>query len=164
MALPPPRVARVARLAMAALVVAVVAGGAYRARRNLALHKPVRMSSVLLGSPEGAVNGFVEWGSYAVHSRGGGPAWLLVDLEGTFPLGEVRVFGRGDGYHTDSPSPITVELSGDGLTFTRAAVCDRVVTQVSPCAAKLGGAPARYVRLTHPTHLVLSEVEVLGAR
>ncbi len=159
---PTPRVLRVAIFAALALV--TTGSWALRGRRNLALHKPVRMSPVLLGSPAGLVNGFVEWGSYAVHSRGGGPAWVEIDLEGNFPIGEVRVFGRGDGYHTDSPSPIAVELSSDGHTFARAAVCDRVVTQVSPCEAKLGGAPARYVRVSHPTHLVLSEVEVLGAR
>jgi F5/8 type C domain len=157
-----PRVIRVAIVVALALAVGPV--WALRSRRNLALHKPVQMSPVLLGSPAGAVNGWIEWGSYAVHSRSGGQAWLRIDLEGTFPIGEVRVFGRGDGYHTDSASPIAVELSADGRTFTRAAVCAPVVTQVSPCIAQLSGATARYVRLSHPSHLVLSEVEVFAAR
>jgi hypothetical protein len=162
MAPPTPRLVRVA-IAGALMLVAAASWG-LGARQNLALHKPVRMSTVLLGSPEAVVNGFIEWGSYGVHSRSVGPAWVQIDLEGTFSLGEVRVFGRGDGYYSDSVAPIAVELSGDGRTFTRAAVCDPVVTQVSPCRAKLGGAAARYVRLSHPSHLVLSEVEVFGAR
>jgi hypothetical protein len=146
------------------IALAIALSGAARARRNLAFHKPVQISSVLLGDPAGAVNGVVEWGSYAVHTRGRGPAWLSIDLEGTFPIGEVLVFGRGDGYHTDSDAAVAVELSEDGRTFAQASSCDPVSTQVSPCRARIGGAPARYVRVTHPTHLVLSEVEVFGAR
>ncbi len=161
MAQPSPRVLRVGVAAV--LLLALVAGRALGAGRNLALHRPVTMSGVLLGNPAGVVNGSVEWGSYAVHSRGG-PAWLIIDLEGLHHLDEVRVFGRGDGYHTDTPTPMAVELSTDGRTFTRAGLCERVVTQVSPCELKLRGATARYVKVAHPSHLVLSEVEVFGAR
>jgi hypothetical protein len=152
------------RRAKVAVALGALALLAVRARADLALHKPVRISSVRLGDPEGAVNGFVEWGSYAVHTRNDSPAWFLVDLEDTLPLGEVRISGRGDGFFTDERSPIAVELSGDGKRFTRAAVCPPIVTQVSPCRAHLDGAPARFVRLVHPSHLVLSEVEVFAAR
>ncbi|HEX7604823.1 MAG TPA: discoidin domain-containing protein, partial [Polyangiaceae bacterium] len=140
------------RLAAAVAILALGVRAGLAASRNLALHRPVKISSVLLGDERGAVNGFVEWGSYAVHSRGGGPAWLRVDLERTSPIGEVRIYGRGDGFHTDSGAPIVVELSADGEKFVRAAQCDVLVTQVSPCAVNLGGAKARYVRVSHPTH------------
>lgn len=155
------------RLAQAAIVTAVAGAGAVAfqrdAGRNLALHRPVTMSSVLLGEPAAAVNGVVEWGAYAVHSRNGRTTFQI-DLQQTAPLDEVRIFGRGDGYHLDSPDPIVVEISSDGQAFIRAAVCPRAVTQVAPCHARIGGASARYVRLLHPSHLVLSEVEVFGAR
>jgi hypothetical protein len=153
-----PRAAQIA-VALGAVILVWV-----RAQQNLALHKAVRISSVLLGDAAGVVNGFVEWGSYAVHTRVNAPAWLVIDLERASPIGEVRVFGRGDGYHTGAGTPIAVELSDDGLKFARAAVCPEVVTQVSPCRATLHGAAARYVRLAHPTHLVLSEVEVFAPR
>jgi hypothetical protein len=150
------------------LAIAVALGGSAiafaSARQNLALHRPVHASSVLLGDPAGVVNGFVEWGTYALHSRGGAPAWFVIDLERATPIGVVRIFGRGDGYHTDSSSFIAVEVSTDGRTFKRAAVCPGIATQVSPCRVDLGGALASQVRLTHPTHLVLSEVEVFAPR
>jgi hypothetical protein len=111
------------------------------------------------------VNGWIEWGSYAVHTRYGLRSWFLVDLEGSFRLDEVRVFGRGDGFFVDpTPPPISVDLSADGRRFQPAGACDPVVTQVSPCRVRLGGAPARYLRLSRATHLVLSEVEVFAAR
>ncbi len=144
---------------LAILLVAAVAWRA-AARRDLALHKPVRISSVLLGDPAGAVNGFVEWGSYAVHTRSDSPAWLTVDLEDAHRIGEVRVFGRGDGYLTGPGPAMVVEVSDDARTFRHGVPCDPIVTQASPCRVSLGGVPARYVRVRHASHLVLSEVEV----
>jgi F5/8 type C domain len=150
------------------LAIAVALGGSAvalaGARQNLALHRPVHASSILLGDPAGVVNGFVEWGTYALHSRSAGQAWFVIDLERTTPIGVVRIFGRGDGYHTDASSLIAVEVSTDGRTFKRAATCPAVATQVSPCRVDLGGVPASHVRLTHATHLVLSEVEVFAPR
>ena len=152
---------RVAQLAIAAGALTVFLA---HARRDLALHKPVRISSVLLGDPARVVNGLIEWGTYAVHTRTNKPAWLEIDLGQPSPISEVRVFGRGDGFHTDTRSALTIEISTDGHRYARVGACPAVVTQASPCLADLGGAPARYVRLAHPTHLVLSEVEVFGPR
>lgn len=154
----------VIRGACGAVLLGLVFLGRAAASENLALHKPVRISSLLLGNPAGVVNGLVEWGSFAVHSRSQGEAWLEIDLEEKAPVGEVRIFGRGDGYYTDSRTPIGVEVSGNGRDFERVASCEPVVTQVAPCRARVDGVPARYVRLVHPSHLVLSEVEVYAAR
>jgi hypothetical protein len=153
--LPSPRLVRLAILlaAAATLVAARSRGG-----RDLALHKPVRISSVLLGDPAGVVNGFVEWGSYAVHTRSQGPAWLIVDLEAPARVGDVRVSGRGDGFFTEQGPPMVVEVSDDGVSFHHAVSCDPIVTQASPCRVAFGGVPARYVRVRHASHLVLSEV------
>ncbi len=151
------------RLVKLAIVLAVAVAWRASRERDLALHKPVRISSVRLGDPAGAVNGIVEWGSYAVHTKRDSPAWFVVDLEERHRIGEVRVYGRGDGYLNDGP-PMAVELSEDGLRFGRPVSCEAAVTQLSPCRVAMGGAAARYVRVLHPTHLVLSEVEVFEAR
>jgi len=151
------------RLVKLAIVVAAAVAWRASAQRDLALHKPVRISSVRLGDPAGAVNGFVEWGSYAVHTNRDSPAWFLVDLQESHRIGEVRVYGRGDGYLIDGP-PMAVEVSKDGQHFERSISCETAVTQLSPCHVDMRGAAARYVRVQHRTHLVLSEVEVFEAR
>ena len=145
-----------------AFVLAVAAAWRMDARRDLALHKPVRASGVRLGDPEGVVNGLVEWGTYAFHSERGTPAWLTIDLEAPHRIGEVRVFGRGDGYLTTAPVMV-VDLSDDGVHFGQPRPCGAILTQASPCAVAFGGVAARYVRV-RATVLVLSEVEVHEAR
>lgn len=133
------------------------------AQRNLAWRKKVRMDNVILGNPAHAVNGIIEWGSYAVHTRRGAVSFE-VDLEEPSNIGIVRIYGRGDGFHTDSRMPIVVQHSVDGQTYATAGRCGLVLTQVAPCEIDLGGFSARYVRLSHPTHLVLTEVEVFPAQ
>lgn len=133
------------------------------AQRNLAWRKKVRMDNILLGNPANAVNGVIEWGSYAVHTRRGAVSFE-VDLEEPSNLGIVRIYGRGDAFHMDSRMPIVVQHSVDGQVYTTAGRCGLVLTQVAPCEVDLGGISARYVRLAHPTHLVLSEVEVFPAQ
>jgi hypothetical protein len=156
-----PRTQRKVALALALAAICAAAPGC---RRDLALHKPVHASSVVLGAPEGAVNGFVEWGSLAVATRHGSTAWLDVDLEDTFRLDEVRVFGRGDGYYVEGYQPMDIEIAGDDGVFKHAGKCEAIVTQASPCRVALRGATARHVRVTHPTHLAISEIEAFGAR
>jgi hypothetical protein len=148
----------------AALVVAGAAAIVFApTRRNLALHKPVKASSVRLGHPSSLVNGAVEWGSYGLHTQTQHPAHVTIDLEGTHRLGEVRVFGRGDGFHVDTAPRVIVKTSVDGRSFTYGATCDGLPMQASPCRVDLGGVTARYVRL-EDTFLVLSEIEVFEAR
>lgn len=146
---------------------AVVAGalvfGLARARQNLALHKPVTASSARFGAPSAVVNGVVEWGNYALHTAHERPALVMVDLEGTFRVDEVRVYGRGDGSFGEDAPPLAVELSLDGRTFAPAGTCNGIFTQVSPCHVWPHGTPARYVRLKYP-YIVVSELEVYGAR
>jgi F5/8 type C domain len=156
MALSPGKV----KLAAAALALLLTAA---RARQNLALHRPATSSSARFGHPSALVNGVIEWGTFALHTQPDRPAWFKVDLEGTHPIGEVRVFGRGDGFIRDDVPPMPVELSLDGQTWKQVGACEGLFTQASPCRVYPGGAPARYVRLTYP-YLVLSEVEVYEAR
>lgn len=131
-------------------------------RKNLALHKPVRASSTRLGEPSALVNGAVEWGNYGLHTRADHPAWVVVDLEDTYRIGEVRVFGRGDGFFVENAPRLPIKISADGRRFTQVASCEGLFTQVSPCRVDLHGAAARYVRI-EDAYLVLSEIEVYEA-
>jgi hypothetical protein len=154
---------RSAWLALGAASIAALLAGC-RGRENLARGRPVRISSVRLGDPAGVVNGFVEWGSYAVHTKNDAPAWLTIDLGGAFPVGAVTIAGRGDGFLDERSAQITVEISSDGKAFRRVGACREIFTQAAPCEVSAGGAEARHVRLVHRSHLVLSEVEVFAAR
>ncbi len=145
-----------------ALLAFAAAGWAAQARQNLALGKPVTISSVLLGDPAGAVNGFVEWGQYAVHTRNGS-AWFIIDLEATAAIDEIRIFGRGDGFFSETTASMGVDVSLDGKAFHAVGKnCQTFVSQVAPCLVRAAGESARFVRVRHPSHLVLSEVEVFG--
>jgi hypothetical protein len=159
----PPRLSAVSWPAVL-FVGALCAGAPGCGPDNLAVGKPVRVSSVRLGDPAGAVNGLVEWGSIAVHTRTDSPAWLVIDLQGTHSIGEVRLFNRGDGYYDERSAQIAVEVAPDGGGYRRVGACREIFTQAAPCVVDIGGAPARYVRLVHRSHLVLSEVEVIEAQ
>lgn len=157
------RALRVAAAVAVATALAAIAVAAWRAPKNLALHKPITASGVLYGSPAGLVNGSIEWGSFAFYSNSSGPVWVVIDLEASSAIDEVRIWNRGDGSLEDAAG-MGVELSDDGSTFRPAATCDDMFTQVTPCRLAIGGARARYVKLVHPWYLALSEVEVLGWR
>ncbi len=148
------------KLAVAALVVILTAA---RARQNLALHRPVTVSSTRFGDASAVVNGVIEWGSYALHTKPDRPAWFTVDLQGEHPIGEIRIFGRGDALLNEDAPPLLVETSLDNRTFQRVGTCDAVYTQASPCHVYPTGVSARYVRLEF-LYLVLSELEVYEAR
>jgi hypothetical protein len=153
-------------LSVGKLALVVVAAAAFvfaPMRRNLALHKPVTASSARIGYPSSIVNGAVEWGSYGLHTQTDRPAHVTVDLEKTYRLGEVRVFGRGDAYFSDTTAHVLVKVSLDGRSFRHVATCDGLSIQASPCRVDLRGVPARYVRL-EDAFLVLSEIEVFEAR
>lgn len=131
--------------------------------RNAALHKPVAVSSVRLGDPRALVNGFVEYGGYALHTKTEPFAWVRVDLESPRPLSEIRLYARGDGYYDLPSARIDVGLSEDGLTYRRAGRCADIFTQLDPCVIDATGEPARYVLVSNASALVLSEIEAIEA-
>lgn len=146
-----------------ALGAAAILGGAAAlalAPKNLARGMPVKASSVRLGDPAAVVNGFVEYSSYAVHTRTENPSWLRVDLLAPHPIGEVKLYNRGDGFLDESEALMAVDLSRDGVTYHRAGVCPEIFTQLHPCVIAANGEEARYVRVVHRRVVVLSEIEV----
>jgi hypothetical protein len=152
-----------------ALGAAAILGGAGAlavglAPRNLARGMPVKASSVRLGDPAAVVNGFIEYSSYAVHTRTENPAWVRVDLVTVQPIGEIRLYNRGDGFLDEAESLMAVDLSRDGVNYRRAGTCPEVFTQLQPCVIAANGEEARYVRVAHRRVVVLSEIEVFEPR
>jgi hypothetical protein len=131
-----------------------------RAPANVARGKRVIVSSVRIGSPEGLVNGAIEWGTFAFHTNSG-TSWVTVDLGRPYALTEVRVYNRGDSY-LDESVPLTIEHSLDDRSYSPGGECSEFFNQALPCRVALSGVLARYVRVSNPRYIALSEIEVLG--
>jgi hypothetical protein len=139
-------------LLLIALLVAWV-----RAPKNVLRGKPVTASGTELGAPESMVNGAIEWGTYSWTSTGG-MSWLLVDLQGTYPIYKVRIFNRGDT-RMEHQIPIHIELLDGDKAVVESADCTEQFTQASPCVVPMKGTPARYLRASHAGQMILSEIQ-----
>jgi hypothetical protein len=128
--------------------------------RNVARGKPVTASSIRFGTPQGLVNGAIEWGTFGLHTGGSGHEWATIDLLGFYTLDSAEIYSRGDG-RFDFNIPLRVELSDDGSSFRAGGACSELFTQSIPCVVDLHHQRARYVRVTAP-EVVLAEVEVYG--
>ena len=158
------RLARVVRGGALLASVAVVALGLLgwaRAPKNVLRGKPVTASDTEQGAPENMVNGAIEWGTYGWMSRGGG--WLLVDLEGTYPIYRVRIFNRGDT-RMERQVPVHIELLDEQKKVKETADCAEQFSQASPCVVPMKGTPARYLRASHGGEMVLSEIEAFDGK
>jgi hypothetical protein len=161
------RVERGVRLGLAG--VAVVAAVAWAisgvaGHKNVALHKPVTVSSVhpgALSPPAGLTDGVISGALYGVHTQVGDAPWVQVDLESVTEIDEVRVYNRGDGYF-DEGLPMTLQFSEDGSTFTDLEKRTTSFSQGSPWVAKANGRKARYVRVRGAPgkYVALSELEI----
>jgi hypothetical protein len=166
--LPEIRASRTVRVgASAAAAVIVLAWAILHLVRptNLALGKPVTISSrhpASTAPPDnsGFVNGKIE-GSYGIHTAEGG-AWVMVDLLASHKLSEIRIYNRGDGWF-DAGLPFTLELSQDGKTFTVVETRTAGFSSAEPWIFKAQGKPARYIRIRSKTYIALTELEAYGA-
>jgi hypothetical protein len=169
------RLIRYARIGI--LAIAVVGALGYLITKafsapNLALNKPVQMSSRRVDlappaglSPQGAVDG-VKKGGYDICSNFEVGPWLTIDLQSSYKINKVIVYNRGDCCQGERDLPAVVDLSPDGQQWHEVGRRTTAYTESSPWTLKLGGEPARYlrVRIDSPSQreLVLSEVEVYG--
>ena len=142
---------------------------------NVALGKPVRMSSerpevraedaVGLLSPAGAVDGRLP-ATYDVCTKYEPNPWLVVDLQAEYELTKVIVYNRGECCWGERELPMVVEGSLDDRGYVELGRRSTPFTQRSPWVLSLGHPRARYVRVrvpsTTPRELVLSEVAVYG--
>jgi hypothetical protein len=155
----------------AALVVivgylAVAAVGAALRVPNVALHKPVIPSSVWY-TPTGGqdiVDGQVGT-SFGIHTQMEESPNVVIDLQDTFRIEQVKVHNRVDGWFDDC-LPLVVELSIDGKSFEPIGRRDDHFDADPPWVVEGHRQPARYVkvRVARKSYLALSEVEVLGKK
>lgn len=161
------RVARVVRLA---LVGAVAIGltawglGVMLAPKNLALHKPVTMSSQHAGtpSPEGATDGKVV-SPYQAHTAIEADPWITVDLGVVRRISKVKIRNRTDG-HASGALPLTLEFSDSGKDYRVVDHRTEAFTSSDPWVFATRTESARFVRVHgHPGgYVVVTEIEVYG--
>jgi hypothetical protein len=129
---------------------------------NIALHKKVTISqrlpiSVAPADNSGLVNGEIE-SSYGIHTAVGA-AWVMIDLGQVFPIADVVVHNRADGWY-DEGLPFMLELSEDGTHFTELERRTQHFSASDPWVAEAHGRRARYVRIRSDHYVTLTEVEV----
>jgi hypothetical protein len=134
-------------------------------RDNLALHKAVTLSSVHPQSvaPQGGLtNGKVEFG-YGAHTDFQDDPWMLVDLGRPVHIGKIVVYGRGDGWFSESV-PIILDVGVDRAALKQVATRSDIFTSTNPWVIDKLDTTAQYVRLRRTGHgyIALSEVAVYG--
>ncbi len=163
------RAERILRLSVLGTIgVAALALVAYGLLRptNLALHKPVTISSRLPGSvaPEdnsGLVNGQIE-ANYGIHTnRGGG--WVTVDLQDIDRLSRIAIFNRSDAWFDES-LPMRLALSQDGQQWKEVERRATSFTASDPWIFEAHGERARFVRVSSDKYVALTEIEIFGTR
>jgi hypothetical protein len=137
--------------------------------RNLALHRPVRSSSVNPKSVapadgSGLVNGVRE-SNYGIHTDSEDSPWVMIDLQGSYAISDIEVYNRRDGWF-DEGLPLVLELSQDGVSFTEVSRRTETFSQAVPWKYTGTGVRARYVRVRapHRGYISLAEIEVHGKR
>ena len=160
----------VARIVLLALTGAAVLGlivwglGSILGPKNLALHKPVTMSSRYSGtpSPEGATDGKVV-SPYQAHTAIEADPWIRVDLGRVCRISKVKIRNRTDG-HADGALPLTLEFSDDDTDYRAVDRRIRAFTGSDPWVFTTKTASARFVRVHgHPDgYVVVTEIEVYG--
>lgn len=163
------RAERILRLSVLGLIgVAALALVAYKLLRptNLALHRPVTVSSLLPGSVapadnSGLVNGQIE-PNYGIHTnRGGG--WVTVDLQDVDRLSKIAIFNRADAWF-DEGLPMRLSFSEDGRQWKEVARRTTSFTASDPWIFEAQGERARFVRVSSDKYVALTEIEIFGTR
>jgi len=170
------KMSRVLRLGVVALI--VVAGLIWAFSRvgsakNIALGKPVQLSSrrpnCPAGSgeaglpPSGAVDGN-KAGSYDICTNFEVRPWLTIDLQENRKLSKAVIYYRGDCCWGAFDLPAVLELSEDGANFTEVGRRTTAYSNQDPWTVPLDGKRAKIVRLRvdsgESKELVLTEVEI----
>ncbi len=150
-------------------VVALIVGGALVwtgnkvaskfAAPNLALHRPVTISSQYPG--QGTDHSLLVDGDHenlGFHTNAGPQEWATIDLGAVKKFNRVVVYNRADGFE-ERAVPLKIEVSNDNVNWKQ--VAERKET-FDKWTAKSLHAEGRYVRLknTPPNFFHLSEVEI----
>jgi hypothetical protein len=164
------RVQRIARIVVAgAIVIAALVYGLMAGFKpvNIALHKPVSVSSVhpaATSPPSGLTDGETS-GSYGVHTNKEDTPWVQVDLQEVYRLSKVKIYNRGDGWF-DEGLPMTLLVSENGTDWVEIDKRTKSFGQWSPWVADGGKRPVRYIKVmgNRGTFVALSELEAFGKK
>jgi hypothetical protein len=162
------RALRWGRLAAAMLVFSYVGWLGVRHRVmpvNIALGKPVRVSSYKQTPPDGheLVDGRPGF-TFAVETNVEPSPSVVVDLLGEHAIERIVIHNRADGWWDDC-LPLVVELSRDDKTYTELARRDaHFGLDTPPWVVQASGRMARFVRLrvARRSYLALGRVEIFG--
>ncbi len=157
--------ARWSRVSVLSLILVVAAGlGTHwlikrYGPQDLALHRPVTVSSQYPGQGTDhtlLVDGDTE--NLGFHTENNGQQWVIIDLGKVYPIHEIVVYNRADGYQ-ERAVPLKVQVSNDNKHYTQ--IAERKKT-FDKWTVKGLHAEGRYVRLenTPPNYFHLAEVEV----
>jgi hypothetical protein len=159
------RIARTAGAALVAVVALAFIGQRLFAPRDLALGKPVTMSTQHPGTPDpaGLVDGITS-GSYGAHTQVGAPGtpWMVVDLQAEHNIRRIVVYNRGDR-NFDDGLPLVVSTSLDGRDYKevarRAEHFGNGDSSAPPWTIE-SRVRGRYVRIEGRWYIALNELEV----
>ncbi len=159
-----------ARISRTAAVVATVVGllawgiAAILAPKNLALNRPVKMSSQYPGTPNpsGATDGKVV-GPFQAHTSIESDPWIAVDLGVVQHVSRVMIYNRTDGLYQEA-LPLALEFSEDGIEYR---VVDRRTerfTGSDPWVFRSRNESTRFVRVhgRPDGYVVVTEIEIFG--
>jgi hypothetical protein len=162
-------VLRWARVAAVALLVLVGAWLVVRARRpkNIAVGKPVKVSSYLVNPPDGQELATGRLGfTYSVHTNIEDSPNVVIDLQGEYAIDSVEVFNRADGWFDDC-LPLVVEVSRDGGTYVELSRREEYFGFDKPWVVSANGQTARFVRARvarRNSYLALGRLRVFGRK
>jgi hypothetical protein len=160
------RLLRLVVIALLAIGMLVWGGVNLFSPKNIALHKPVTVSSVHHSStaPEGGLTDGSTSSSYGVHTNLEANPWVRVDLLDVYQLKKIKIYNRLDGYF-DEGLPFTLELSENGVDFT---AVDRKAAPFgsSPWVYAANGKKARYIQVRGAPgkYVTLNELEAYGSK
>jgi hypothetical protein len=163
------RAQRWGRLAAIAVLVLYAAWLGVRRRIvpvNVAIGKPVLVSSYKVNPPDGheLVDGRPGF-TFAVETNVEESPHVVIDLLADYAIGRMAIHNRADGWWDDC-LPLVVELSRDGKTYTELARRDTHFGFDAPWVIEASGRMARYVRVrvARRSYLALGRVEIFGYR
>jgi hypothetical protein len=147
----------------------------YTSSQNLALHKPIRMSSNCMSRPWHSylpveaprlVDGKT-WRPYDACTLRERRPWVLLDLESATRIDSVVITGRSDCCWGYADLPLVLEVSDDDEGFTEVGRRVLPLSDRDPWRLDLDGARGRYLRIrvdgNRHAQIVLAEIEVYGA-
>jgi len=131
---------------------------------NIAIGKPVRVSSHRVNPPDGheLVDGRPGF-TYAVQTNTEDSPHVVIDLQADYAIHRIAVTNRADGWWDDC-LPLVVELSRDDKTYTELARRESHFGFDAPWVIAASGRMARYVRVrvARRSYLTLGRVEIFG--